>query len=54
MEFDKPAASPRPTAFGSTLEISRRRDMTSARVSRLTNLQVIDFGPFVAFRADTQ
>ena len=50
MESDKSAASPRPTYFGSTLEISRRRGTTSSRVSCLTNLQMIGFGPFVAFR----
>lgn len=51
MEFDNSAASPRPTSFGSTLDISRRRDMTSSRISRLTNLRTIGFGPFVALRA---
>lgn len=53
MEFDKSAASPRPAYFGSTLEISRRRDTTS-RVTCLTNLQTIGFGPFEAFRAGTR
>ena len=50
MEFDKSAASPRPVYFGLTLEISRRRDTTSSRITSLTNLQMIGFGPFVAFR----
>lgn len=54
MEFDKSAASPRPAYFGSTLEISRRRDTTSSRVTCLTNLQTIGFGPFAAFRAGTR
>ena len=52
MKFDKSTASPRLTSFESTLEISRRRDMTS-RVSRLAILHIIGFGPFVAFRAST-
>ena len=51
MEFDKSAASPRPAYFGSSLEISRRRVTTFSRVTCLTNLQMIGFGPFVAFRA---
>jgi len=54
MEFDNSAASPRPTSFGSTLGISRRRDMTSSRISRLTNLHIIGFGPFVALRTGTR
>ena len=54
MEFDKSAASPRHGYFGSTLEISRRRDTTSSRVTCLTNLQTIGFGPFIAFRAGTR
>ena len=54
MEFDNSAASPRSTSFGSTLDISRRRDMTSSRISCLTDLHMIDFGPFVALRAGTR
>ena len=54
MEFDKSAASSRPAYFKPTLEISRRRDITSSRVTCLTDLQMIGFGPFVAFRAGTQ
>ena len=54
MKFDKSAASPRPAYFGSTLEISCRRHTTFSRVTCLTNLQLIGFGPFVAFRAGTR
>ena len=54
MEFDKSATSARPAYFGSTLEISHRRDATSSRVTSLTNLQMIGSGPFVAFRAGTR
>ena len=54
MELDKSAASPGPTLIGSTLEFSRRRYTSSSRVSRLTNLHMIGFEPFVAFRAGTQ
>ena len=54
MEFDKSAASPRPAYFGSTLEISRRRDTASSHVTCLTNLQMIGFGSFVAFFAGTR
>ena len=54
MEFNKSAASPRPECFGSSLEISCRRDRTSSRVTCLTNLQMIGFGPFVAFGAGTR
>ena len=54
MELDKSAASPMPAYFGSILEICRRRDTTSSRVTCLTNLQMIGFGPFVAFRAGTR
>ena len=54
MEFDKSAASPRPAYFRSTLEISRRRDTTSSRLTWLINLHMIGFGPFVAFRAGTR
>ena len=54
MEFDKSAASPRPAYFGSTLGISRQRDTTSSRVTCLTILQMIGFGPLVAFRAGTR
>ena len=54
MEIEKSAASPRPTSFGSILEISRRHYMTSSHVSLLTNPHMIGFGPFVAFRAGTR
>ena len=54
MELDKSVPSPRPTLIGSTLEFSRRRYMTSSRVSRLTNLHMIGSGAFVAFRAGTR
>jgi len=54
VEFEKSAAPPRPTYFGSTPEISRRHDVTSSCVSRLKNLYMIGFGPFVAFRAGTR
>ena len=54
MGFNNSAASLRPTSFGSTLDISRRRDMTSSRIRRLTNLRIIGFRPFVALRAGTQ
>ena len=54
MEFDNSAESPRPTSFGSILDISRRRVMTSSRISRLTNLHMIGLGPFVALRVGTR
>ena len=43
MEFDNSAASPRPTSSGSTLDISRRRDMTSSRISQQALLKQIAF-----------
>ena len=54
MGFNNSTASPRPTSFGSTLETSCRRDMTSSRISRLTNLHIIGFRPFVALCAGTR